>query len=102
MKIKCFQIKLRSLKDISSKCFLATAFDGSEAFIPKSQYFGCDGSGHWISAWILERKDLQYSTKKSAMFDRDTGRMMPEVTYKRHVPSKITPVESSPDKNLLR
>src|SRR5690625_605858 len=102
MKTKCYNVKLRSLKDISPKCFLATAFDGSEAFIPKSQYFGCDGSGHWISAWILERKDLQYSTKKHAMFDRYTGRMVPEITYERHTPEKIEPVNSGPDKKLLR
>lgn len=102
MRIKCYSVKLQSLKDISHKCFLATGFDGSEAFIPKSQYFGESGSGHWISAWILEKKDLQYSTKKHAMFDRNTGRMLPEITYKRHTPDKVEPVDSEPDKSLMR
>lgn len=102
MKTKCYNVKLRSLKDISHKCYLAIGFDGSTAYIPKSQYFGESGSGHWIAAWLLEKKDLQYSTKKSAMFDRDTGRMLPQVTYKRHTPDKINPVVSKPSKSLLR
>lgn len=101
MKTKCYNVKLRSLKDISPKCFLATAYDGSEAFIPKSQYFGESGSGHWISAWILERKDLQYSTKKSATFN-PYGQMVPEVTYKRHTPEQVEPVDAGPDKSLIR
>ena len=74
MKSLCYSVRLSSLTAISDKCYLATAFDGSEALIPKSQVFGQDYSvskseAYWISEWILKQKDLQYSGKKLATFD---------------------------------
>lgn len=61
---------------ISPKCYKAIAFNGSEALIPTSQYFGEDYEvskceAHWISAWILERKELQYSRKKVKWFKKE-------------------------------
>lgn len=44
MKSLCYSVRLSSLTAISDKCYLATAFDGSEALIPKSQVFGQDYS----------------------------------------------------------
>jgi hypothetical protein len=74
-KVKCFSVRLESLISISEKCYKATAFDGSTALIPKSQVFGQDydvskSDAWWISAWILEQKDLQYSSKKGSFFDK--------------------------------
>jgi hypothetical protein len=72
MKTLCYSVRLASLTEISERCYKAKAFDGSEALIPKSQVFGEDNDvqkcdAYWISAWILERKDLQFSEKKESM-----------------------------------
>lgn len=100
MKILCYSVRLSSLTVISDKCYLATAFDGSEALIPKSQVFGQDYSvgkseAYWISAWILEQKDLQYSAKKEAWFDKDTRNILPTYTIEKHTPERVKPKESN-------
>lgn len=45
-------------------------------------------------ARALERKALQYSRKKTAWFDSDTGRMLPSVEIKKHIPSKEMPIDN--------
>ena len=107
MKVKCYSVRLKSLTEISEKCYKAVAFDGSEALIPKSQVFGEDYSvsksdAYWVSAWILERKSLQYSTKKEALFDSETLQMLPNITITEHVPDKIEPVKSNSIKRLKK
>jgi len=107
MKTKCFSVRLQSLVSISDKAYKATAFDGSEAILPKSQVMGQDydvqkSDAYWISAWILEQKDLQYSAKKEAWFDKDTGRMLPTYHVVKHKPKKVEPVNTAPDADLIR
>lgn len=80
MKTLCYSVRLESLVRISDKAFKATAFDGSSDIIPASQVFGRDyevmkSDAYWISAWILEKKSIQYSGKKQAWFD-ENGHMM--------------------------
>nr|DAH98483.1 MAG TPA: hypothetical protein [Caudoviricetes sp.] len=92
MKTKCYSVRLKSLVGISDRAYKAEAFDGSEAIIPKSQVFGEDfdvkkGQAYWISAWILDKKSIQYSHKKEAWFD-ENGRMLPSFYIERHVPEK--------------
>ena len=94
MKTKCYSVRLSSLTSISDKACVATAFDGTEAIIPTSQIFGQDwdvtkSDAYWISAWILEKKEIQYSRKKEAWFYNDTRKMAPSYTIKKHVPKKI-------------
>jgi hypothetical protein len=65
MKVICYSVRLQSLTDISEKAVRATAFDGSEAIIPKSQVYGQDyevtkSEAYWIAEWILKQKSLQY------------------------------------------
>lgn len=60
MKIRCYSVRLKELREISPKALLATGFDGSTAVIPKSQMFGPDqdvqkSEAYWISAWILKQ-----------------------------------------------
>jgi len=91
MKIKCYSVRLESLRYISEKACKATAFDGSTAIIPKSQVFGRDyevmkSDAYWISAWILGQKDLQYSGKKEAWFDSENGKMLPTYKVEHHTP----------------
>ena len=100
MKVLCYSIRLSSLTSISEKAYKAVAFDGSEAIIPKSQVLGQDydvskSEAYWISEWILRQKDLQYSGKKEAWFDKDTGKMLPTYTVEKHTPEKIEPKENN-------
>lgn len=74
-KVKCYSVRLESLILISDKCYKAKAFDGSNALIPTSQVYGQDyevqkSDAYWISAWILGKVDLQYSTKKVKWFEK--------------------------------
>jgi hypothetical protein len=106
MKVLCYSVRLQSLTAISDKCLLATGFDGSEALIPKSQYYGQDydvtkSEAHWISAWILDKKDLQYSGKKEAWFDKESGKRLPNITFTKHIPDKVTK-KTKPDADLIR
>ncbi len=106
MKIKCYSIRLKSLTSISDKAFKAIAFDGSEAIIPKSHVFGVDYSvsksdAYWISSWILEKKELQYSTKKLGWFD-ENGKQLPTYTIEKHVPKKIGPINTQHNADLFR
>lgn len=107
MKTKCYSVRLESMTSISSKCCKARAFDGSEALIPASQVYGRDydvqkSEAWWITAWILEKKDLQFSSKKEAWFDSDTGRMLPSYHVEKHVPEKISPRKIQVDESLTR
>ena len=86
MRTLCYSVRLASMVKISAKAYKAQAFDGSCAVLPASQVYGEDcevsrSGAWWVSAWILERKGLQYSTRKQAYFDSETRRMLPSVTY---------------------
>jgi len=107
MKTLCYSVRLESMTPISPKCWKATGFDGSEALIPDSQYYGQDydvtkSEAHWISAWILEKKDLQYSGKKQAWFDVDTKKQLPSYTFEKHIPKQKEPKQVEPHKELIR
>lgn len=109
MKTKCYSVRLQSLVSISDKAYKATAFDGSTAIIPKSQVFGDDydvqkSEAYWISAWILEQKELQYSHKKQGWYNPDTRRVEPHysIEVETHVPAKIEAKNIEPDADLTR
>ncbi len=100
MRTLCYSVRLESLTNISEKCFKATAFDGSEALIPKSQVFGQDwdvskSEAYWISKWILEQKSIQYSSKKEAWFDSITRKKLPTFTIEKYTPERIKPKENN-------
>ena len=99
MRTLCYSVRLESLVRISDKAFRATAFDGTSDIISASQVFGRDyevmkSDAYWISAWILGKKNIQYSGKKQAWFD-ENGHMMPTYTIERHTPEKLEPKESN-------
>ena len=102
MRTRCFSVRLQDLQSISDKAFKAVAFDGSEAILPKSQVFGRDwdiakSEAYWISAWILEKKDLQYSHKKEAFFDSVSREQLPSYTIEKHIPEIHTVVNNHID-----
>lgn len=81
------------MRKISDKAYAVRSFDGSEDIIPVSQVFGPDYGvqkceAYWIAAWILEKKSIQYSSKKQAWFDEDRNRL-PDYTIERHKPAKV-------------
>lgn len=108
-KILCYSVRLQSLTPISDKCYKAVAFDGSEDLIPMSQVFGDDYEVHksdayWISAWILEKKKIQYSDKKKGWFNPETSVIEPHysITIEKHIPIKIEAVTVEPLNDLKR
>ena len=105
-KTLCYSVRLESLVRISPKAFKATAFDGSSDIIPASQVFGPDfevqkSDAYWIAAWLLEKKDLQYSAKKQAWFD-EAGRRLPVYHIERHEPERLDAVNCNQIKELRR
>lgn len=100
MRVKCYSVRLESLTRISDKAFRAIAYDGSSDIIPASQVFDRDyevikSEAYWISAWILERKNIQYSRKKSASFDTESRKMLPDIIIEKHHPDYVRPVEDN-------
>ena len=107
MKTKLISVRLQSLVEISDKAYKATAFDGSTAIIPMSQVFGQDddvqtSDAYWISAWILEKKELQYSDKKVAWCNTETNCFEPNYIVEKHTPERKEPVNIKPDATLTR
>lgn len=106
MKTKCYSVRLKEFDRISDKAYKAVAFNGSEAIIPASQVFGYDDSSKkstaiWITAWILSKKELQYSKKKIGWFN-EFGKQMPTYKIEKHIPSKMDAVKDNNIKELMR
>lgn len=110
MKTKCYSVKLQSFYRISDKCYKALDFNGNEDLIPASQYFGKDyehtkSDAYWISAWILEKKNITYSDKKAGWFNPETYNIEPhyETIIEHHIPERKTINENgAPDTRLIR
>ena len=107
MRVKCLSVRLKSLVRISDKAFKAESFDGTSDVIPASQIFGRDfdvdkSDAYWIGEWILGKKSIQYSYKKSAWFDSDTRRMLPTYTVEKHKPEKREIVDNNFINDLKR
>lgn len=109
MKTKVLSVRLQSLVRISDKAYKASGFDGSEDILPVSQVFGRDydvqkSDAYWIAAWILEKKNLQYSDKKIGWYNPTTGRVEPNITItvEKHIPSRKQPVNIEPHVDLNR
>ena len=107
MKTICYSVRLESLVSISDRAYVARGFDGSECVLPKSQVYGRDwdvmkSDAYWIAAWILKKKDLQYSGKKQAWFDSETGKRLPTYTVRKHVPEEKDKSTVKHDDSLLR
>lgn len=100
-------MRLESLVRVSDKAFKAIAFDGSNDIIPASQIFGQDydvqkSDAYWISSWILEKKNIQYSGKKIAWFDNESRKMLPTYTVEHFKPQRIAPKQIQANADLIR
>lgn len=106
MKTKCYSVRVESLYSISDKAYKITGFDGSSDIFPKSAVYGEDyevvkSDAYWIAAWILERKSLQYSSKKVAWFDED-GKRLPSYSIEKHIPTHHNVVANNEIADLKR
>lgn len=106
-RVLCYSVRVQALTSISDKAVKITSFDGREDIFPKSQIFGRDwevtkSEAHWIAAWILEKKSIQYSGKKECWFDSETGKELPTYHFDKHVPVKVEPINTEADVNLVR
>jgi hypothetical protein len=107
MNVKCLSVRLNGLTKISEKAYKAKAFDGSSAIIPASQIFGQDNevsksNAYWIAEWVLKDKQIQYSHKKTAWFDSDTRKRIPDFVIINHIPLEIKEKEVQPNKELIK
>lgn len=93
-------MRVATIAQISPKAYKISSFDGSEDIIPSSCVFGRDyevakSDAYWIASWILEKKKIQYSTKKVAWFDKESGRKLPTFKIERNSPKYIEPVKNN-------
>lgn len=107
MKSLCVSVRVESFHKISDKAYLLRSFDGREAVIPASQYYGEDfdvskSRAVWISEWILQKKDIQWSSKKTAYFDSETRKQLPSFEIKKHVAVDMAPVENNKINDLRK
>lgn len=99
MRTKCYSVRVESMSKISEKAYKVRSFDGSEDVIPASQVFGQDYEvpkceAYWIAAWILPKKNIQWSAKKEAWFD-ENGNRLPDYTVEKHSPAKVEAKENN-------
>ena len=99
MRTKCYSVRVESMRKISDKAYKVRCFDGSEDIIPASQVFGPDYDvqkceAYWIAAWILPKKNIQWSEKKAAWFD-EKGNRLPDYTVEKHRPEKVEAKDSN-------
>lgn len=94
---------------ISEKAYKAKSFDGSECILPKSQVFQQDydiskSDAYWISEWILEQKNIQYSTKKEGWYNSEKGIVEPKynLSIEKHEPELIEAVNIGADASLIK
>lgn len=107
MKVKCYSVRLEEFTQVSPKCYKAVDFNGNSDLIPSSQFFGDDyevkkSDAYYISAWILEKNNIQYSKNKERWFDKDTGKMLPQIKIKKNIPKKINRDKIDIDESLIR
>lgn len=108
MKDLCYSVRLQSLTPSrSGKAFLAEDFNGNSDWIPSQFVYEQDwdvtkSEAWWISAWILDKKNITYKGKKEAWFHRKTRRRLPTYEFTKHTPKKVENKNVKPDKNLVR
>jgi hypothetical protein len=105
----CHSVRVKSCTQISPKAVRIETFDGRSDIFPSSQVFHSDFAVHksealWIAAWILEKKDIQWSSKKSGWYNPAKGKVEPvmSVEVEKHVPEQVAAIQSQPDAELIR
>lgn len=100
----CCSVRVAELKSISEKAVKITCHDGTSDIFPKSGIFGQDFEvqkceAYWIALWLLEKKNITYSTKKQAWCDGE-GRHH-QISILKHIPQEIEPKENNEIASLL-
>ena len=105
--MKCYLVKLQEFRQITPKCYKAVDFSGHEDLIPASQVCGImqgkAGVNVYISAWILEQKNLQYSAKNPVEVKPGQSSNGDVVAIVKHTPPKLEPEKGvAADASLTR
>lgn len=105
---KCFSVAVKDCQRISANCFRVVTYDGSEALVPVSQVYGTDPlkpGNMLLTSWILERKNLQYSSKTPIWVDEHSGNVVKRGQLHstvHHKPPVLQPVKIEADADLIR
>ena len=95
-------VKVKEAKKVTEKAWLLRMWDGREDIVPASQIEGWDGENSlWVSEWILEKKNLQWSSKRKAFKSKD-GRMVLADSIRKHTPERVTNFGSNEINELKR
>ena len=81
-------VKPKSVKSISNLSCLIECYDGKSDIVPKSLMF-YNARGLWIPEFLLEKKNIQYSSKTAAVNPK-TKEFKSDVTIYYHKPKPIT------------
>lgn len=99
MRVRCYSVRVKEVRSISDLACVITTHDGSSDIFPKSQIFGedyevvkCDAI--WVSAWILDKKKLTYSSKKECWMD-ENGRKLPTYTVTEHKAADVAALNNN-------
>ncbi len=105
------KLKLKALVSISPKAFLAKAYNGDEAILPKSQVFEIktlndldeDSSECFVASWVLNDKKLQHS-HHDYWYNLKTGKaqLIGTIDTHVHVPEKVNYTDININDDLLR
>ena len=100
MRIKCYSVRVANISQISSKAYKVVSYNGAEDIVPTSCIYGRDwdvlkSEAYWIASWILEQKQIQYSCKKVAWFDKTTKKKLPTYEITNHLPVEIKAKDSN-------
>lgn len=103
-KTKTYQVKIKSITPCGG-AFLIEDYNGNNDYFPKSTVFESNNENMvYISAWILEKKEITYSYNKIFWYDRVTNTAMPHICITKYTPNKVQfdPNEVRVDESLIK
>lgn len=104
-KTKCYLVKIKSIVSRGG-AYLIEDYNGNSDFFPKSTVFykGYENEVY-IAIWILEKKSITYSHKKSYWHDSKTNKVYPDIKIEviKTIPDKIKfDPNKKPDESLIK
>lgn len=103
-KVKVISVRLKSLRSISPKAWLAEDYNGDKDVLPKRCVWPDlkAENAYWVAEWILEKKTLTFSRKHDGWLDTESLRVSPVVIVEHHIPVRIEPKQTDADSSLTR
>lgn len=110
-KTRAISIRLKSLIEISPKCYKAEDWQNNSALIPKSQVFCQDyevqkSDAWWVAEWFVLKEEfkLMVSIDKRAWYNPATGKIEPnyDTEFEHHIPLALDKSKITHDDSLTR